>query len=334
MERGSLVVPDGVQVVIKEPKTYHPFSIHYIALLAPFSVFGVLARLGLSALTTYAGQSIFSLAYSQAVGCLIMGFLLELKEPISRYYPPAYTALTTGFCGSLTTFSGWQLDIFKSWLNVDNVHRAPLRDAMDGVCKSVFTISLSLASLFYGMHLAKMVSVYFRAATPPGKSLRTAATILAILVYAATFPAYFLLPRDYRHQATAAMLFSFPGTLTRYVLAIQLNTLVPPFPLGTYAANTVGTALLGIFHVLQSTSNHALSGASCSLLQGLADGYCGCLTTVSTFAAEIAALKTNAHKYRYGLTTWATGQIVMVCLFGALLWAGNIGKSQTCVFDG
>jgi hypothetical protein len=70
--------------IFKEPKTYHPLSFHVIALLMPFSVLGVLARLGLSALATYSGQSIFPLAYSQAVGCLIMGFLLELKEPFSR----------------------------------------------------------------------------------------------------------------------------------------------------------------------------------------------------------------------------------------------------------
>ncbi|KAJ7276465.1 CrcB-like protein-domain-containing protein [Mycena haematopus] len=295
----------------RPPKAFHPLSLHVLALLMPFSVLGVLARLGLTALATYNGQSIFPLAYSQATGCLIMGFCLALKEPISRYYPPAYTALTTGFCGSLTTFSGWQLDIFKSWLNVGNAPRSVLHDVMDGVCKSVFTISLSLASLIF----------------------RDGVLALAVCTYAATIPAYFLLPRDYRHQATAALLFSFPGTLTRYVLSINLNSVVPSFPLGTYAANSFGTALLGTFHVLQSTVHSPLSGASCTMLQALGDGYCGCLTTVSTFAAELATLKTAAHKYRYGLTTWATGQVILVCIFGALLWGGSIEKGQTCVFD-
>ncbi|KAF7352738.1 hypothetical protein MVEN_01240000 [Mycena venus] len=299
----------------------------------PFSVLGVLARLGLTALATYSGQSIFPLAYSQATGCLIMGFCLALKEPFSRYYPPAYTALTTGFCGSLTTFSGWQLDIFKSWLNANNAPRSALHDVMDGVCKTVFTISLSLASLFYGMHLAKEVSPYFCAGPSPGRFLRNTVTVIAVCTYAATIPAYYLLPRDYRHQATAALLFSFPGTLTRYLLSHHLNPALPAFPLGTYAANSFGTALLGTFHVLQSTANRPLSGASCTILQALADGYCGCLTTVSTFVAELAVLKTTGHKYRYGLTTWGTGQVILVCIFGALLWGGNIEKDQTCVFD-
>ncbi|KAJ7047306.1 CrcB-like protein-domain-containing protein [Mycena alexandri] len=317
----------------KQPKSYHPLSFHVLALLMPFSVLGVLARLGLSALATYSGQSIFSLAYAQATGCLIMGFCLALKEPFSRYYPPAYIALTTGFCGSLTTFSGWQLDIFKSWLNSSNAPRSALNTVMDGLSKSVFTISLSLASLFFGMHIATEISPYFRAAPPPGRFFRSAATVLAICIYAATIPAYYLLPRDYRHQATSALLFSFPGTLTRYLLSTHLNAVVPSFPLGTYAANSFGTALLGTFHVLQSTGNRPLSSASCTTLQGLSDGYCGCLTTVSTFVAELSALKTTGHKYRYGLTTFLTGQIILVCIFGALLWGGNIVKDQTCVFD-
>ncbi|KAJ7638875.1 CrcB-like protein-domain-containing protein [Roridomyces roridus] len=299
----------------------------------PFSILGVLARLGLTALSTYSGQSIFSLAYVQATGCLIMGFCLALKEPFSRYYPPAYTALTTGFCGSLTTFSGWQLDVFKSWLNVNNVHRSGLSDVMDGLCKSVFTISLSLGSLLFGMHVANTISPYFYASPPPGKFIRRTLTLLSICMYAATIPVYLLLPHSYRHQATAALLFSFPGTLTRYMLSTSLNAVLPTFPLGTYAANSFGTALLGTFHVLQSTTNRPISAESCTLLQGLSDGYCGCLTTISTFAAEIATLKTAGHKYRYALTTYITGQFILVCIFGALLWGGDIQKDQTCSFQ-
>lgn len=64
------------------PRFYHPFSPAVIALLMPASVFGVLARLGLQALGTYDGRSIFPLAYPQAVGCLIMGIALPLKETI------------------------------------------------------------------------------------------------------------------------------------------------------------------------------------------------------------------------------------------------------------
>lgn len=64
------------------PRVYRPFSPAVVALLMPASVFGVLARLGLQALGTYDGRSIFPLAYPQAVGCLIMGIALPLKDAI------------------------------------------------------------------------------------------------------------------------------------------------------------------------------------------------------------------------------------------------------------
>jgi len=65
-------------------KIYRPLSIHVLALLMPASIFGVLARLGLQALTTYNGQAIFSLAYVQATGCFIMGIGLRMKVPFGN----------------------------------------------------------------------------------------------------------------------------------------------------------------------------------------------------------------------------------------------------------
>lgn len=65
-------------------KIYHPYSIHVLALLMPASAFGVLARLGLQALVTYDGQSIFPLAYVQATGCFIMGVALGMKTPFGN----------------------------------------------------------------------------------------------------------------------------------------------------------------------------------------------------------------------------------------------------------
>ena len=72
----------GAEEGIPLSKIYGPLSFPVIALLMPAAVFGLLARLGTVALTTYNGESIFPLAYVQALGCLIMGFCLRLKEPL------------------------------------------------------------------------------------------------------------------------------------------------------------------------------------------------------------------------------------------------------------
>lgn len=80
----SIDRPPSVAEGLPARKIYHPLSFPVLALLAPASVFGVLARLGLDALTTYPGQSVFSLAYAQTLGCFIMGFALEVREPLGE----------------------------------------------------------------------------------------------------------------------------------------------------------------------------------------------------------------------------------------------------------
>ncbi|KII95132.1 hypothetical protein PLICRDRAFT_99062 [Plicaturopsis crispa FD-325 SS-3] len=296
----------------------------------PASIFGVLARLGLLALTSYDGEAIFPLVYVQALGCFIMGAGLGLKEPIGNFYGPLYTAWTTGFCGSLTTFSSWQLDIFNSWINAERAHRGGLRDAIDGLAKTVFTLVIALASLSFGAQLSSQLRPYLPSLRPPVKAVRYGLTVVAILMYAATIPVYFRLSHKYRHEVTAALLFSFPGTLTRYVLSIKLNPLLKTLPLGTYTANMFGTALIGAFHVLQSTSNPPSPNA-CGLLQGLADGYCGCLTTVSTFAAEVGTLR-EKKAWFYAVTSWLTGQLLLLVILGSSYWAGGVKEQITCKF--
>ncbi|KAG9317390.1 CrcB-like protein-domain-containing protein [Chiua virens] len=312
-------------------KIYRPYSIHVLALLMPASILGVLARLGLEALLTYDGQSIFPLAYVQATGCFVMGISLGMKAPFGNFYGPLYTAITSGFCGSLTTFSSWQVDIFNSWVNSGQFHRSGLSDFLDGLTKTWVTLLLSLASLTFGVYISRAILPYLPALKPPRRHVRYCLTILSILTYAATFPAYFRLPANFRHQATAALLFCYPGTLTRYLLSINLNPRIKHFPLGTFTANMLGTALLGVFHVLQGMP-FPVSPNACSLLQGLGDGYCGCLSTVSTFAAEVDALDGWKASF-YVILSWLTGQLLLLVIMGSSFWAGHVSEQLTCTFQ-
>ncbi|OSD04198.1 hypothetical protein PYCCODRAFT_1407848 [Trametes coccinea BRFM310] len=326
----SIDRPPSEEEKLPPSKIYHPLSFPVLALLMPASIFGVLARLGLQAITTFDGRSIFPLAWVQAAGCLIMGFALGMKEPFGRFYGPLYTAVTTGFCGSLTTFSGWQLDIFTSWINGTGAHRDWFRDAIDGVGKTVFTLAISLSAVSFGAHLSTLVVPICPALPPPSRRIRYTLSALAVCVYAAAFPAYFRLPAAYRHEATAALLFSFPGTLTRYLLSVQLNPRLKLFPLGTFVANTFGTALLGTFQVLQSLpAGDTLSAHSCAILKGLGDGYCGCLTTVSTFAAEVDALD-NRRSWLYVTLSWLMSQILLAVILGPSISAGHVARQATC----
>jgi CrcB protein len=166
----------------------------------------------------------------------------------------------------------------------------------------------------------------------PNRGIQYALTTCSILSYGAVFPTYFLLSADLRHQATAALLFAFPGTLTRYLLSLQLNALVKAIPLGTLTANMVGTALLGGFHIIQNLSNIPVSSNTCAILQGLSDGYCGCLTTVSTFAVEIRGLKLWKGSI-YAFISWAAGQVILLVILGPSFWTSDAKEQMTCRFS-
>jgi fluoride exporter len=185
--------------------------------------------------------------------------------------------------------------------------------------------------VLFGIQLAIIILPHLPVLSPPSQSIRCVLTSVSILTYAAVFPIYFLLSVDFRHQATAALLFAFPGALTRHVLSIQLNTLLKALPLGTFTANSIGTALLGIFHVLQNKSGHPVSSNACALLQGLSDGFCGCLTTVSTFVVEIHDMK-FCKGFRYALVSWTVGQLLLLVILGPSVWSGAAKKQMTCTF--
>jgi len=200
--------------------------------------------------------------------------------------------------------------------------------AVDGIGKIFFTLSISMASLFLGIHIGTTLLPLVPKLRPPSGVVRYVVPIISVLVYGATFPAYFCLSASFRHQATAALLFSFPGTLTRYVLSILLNPRSEVLPVGTLVANEFGTSLLAMFHALQGLRPPVSPGA-CSILQGLDDGYCGCLTTVSTFVSEMRVLGSRKGLL-YGTISIVVGQVLMVLILGSAVWAGGVSSQISC----
>ncbi len=95
-------------------------------------------------------------------------------------------------------------------------------------------------------------------------------------------------------------MFGFIGTSCRYHLSL-LNSNSPNFPIGTFLANVSGTCLLAIITVLSKFVVDYYNIDAQSILFGLSFGFCGCLTTVSTFVNEINDMsQLDAYKYSIG----------------------------------
>lgn len=72
------------------------------------------------------------------------------------------------------------------------------------------------------------------------------------------------------------------GSVLRYIIGKYLNSSANGIPYGTFAANILGSLLIGVILGL-AAKNNALSQNQTLLL---ATGFCGGFTTFSTFAYE------------------------------------------------
>ena len=103
------------------------------------------------------------------------------------------------------------------------------------------------------------------------------------------------------------------GAVLRWQLGIRLNSLFPTVPPGTLAANLVGAYLIGL--AIAFFSSFSALSPEWRLL--IITGFCGGLTTFSTFSAELALL------LQQGRLSWAFGAAVAhVAGSGLMTFAG------------
>lgn len=76
------------------------------------------------------------------------------------------------------------------------------------------------------------------------------------------------------------------GALLRWFLGLKLNSLLPAIPPGTLAANLIGGYIVGL--AIAFFSNAPYLAPEWRLL--IITGFCGGLTTFSTFSAEVVTL--------------------------------------------
>ena len=98
------------------------------------------------------------------------------------------------------------------------------------------------------------------------------------------------------------------GALTRYLTSLYMTrVLAVNLPLATFTVNIIGTFLIGFLYILFVQK----SDLSPALKLALTVGFCGGLTTFSTFSLELFEMVKNAqylHAFVYAILS------VIICL--------------------
>ncbi|KAG6002891.1 hypothetical protein E4U43_001016 [Claviceps pusilla] len=249
---------------------------------------------------------------------------------------PLYIGLATGFCGSLTSFSTFIRDVFLAMSNDLSAPASPATaqgrnggySFMAMVAVVITTVSLSLGGLKLGGHCA-MATERLMPSFPYSTTRRFIDPLFVLLgwgCWAGTVAMAVSPPHEaWRGQAIFALVFSPLGCLARFYLALYLNGKMATLPLGTIAANVTGTAILGMAWDLAHVQSGGILG--CQVLQGIEDGFCGCLTTVSTWVAELNGMRRQS-AYLYGCTSVLVSLAVMILIMGGLRWSDGWSAPQ------
>lgn len=268
---------------------------------------------------------------------------------------PLYIGLTTGFCGCLTSFSTFMRDVFLALSNnllvphepysklslfvLDTGPKAPNGgfSFMAVLAVLVTEIGLSMVGLTVGAHVAIFTSSRLPRIqlTHVRRFLDPLMLVLASLAWIFVICLVILLPHVkndaslwsseiWAGPSLFALAFAPVGCLTRFYISLKLNRRIPSFPLGTFTANIGGTMILGMAFSLQHASigSSGLGGQSligCQALQGIIDGFCGSMTTVSTWVLELSDSK-RKHAYIYGSISVAVGMAMLIIEIGSLWW--------------
>ncbi|SGZ50350.1 CIC11C00000000477 [Sungouiella intermedia] len=350
----ALALPDGFRAdVEKEIPQYsapHPHILRTLASISGGAVWGVLARRGLMQLTEYDGAYLGGVVWANFAACFVMGMAVNSERTwekliddsrrdvmfASKGVIPFYVGITTGFCGTCSSFSSFILEAFNKAANtlpssMDYPNAA--YGIMEALSVFITHIGISVAGFHGGRHLTDAIDKFpirksYLALEYGSSALGLAAYVISI-VLACT--------QDHGTWRLWAFLCIFApwGAMLRFFLSKKLNSQLKNFPLGTFAANTLGCILLAIFTVLargkrgESSRIPLVSSLiGCQVLVGLDDGFCGALTTVSTFVVELFGL-VLIYDYRYGTVLVLTGFGCMILILGSYNWSVGL-TSAVC----
>ncbi|PSS31790.1 Fluoride export protein [Actinidia chinensis var. chinensis] len=360
----------------KEHKKEIPWQLEYISCLIHLSVFGILGKTELKGrrmeeviprladhlgkeeervLTRYLLQKLFgpgvvgatgdqSLLYldlpSNMVGSFLMGWWgVVFKGDISRVSDYLAIGLTTGYLGSLTTFSGWNQKMLD--LSVQGKWVFVVLGFLIGFFLADYSIIFGVKTAQGFKWLLKTLNVLPLSNQSNSISdwkadnfnRQSAVMVVLLLMLGLLWGVSGALEgREFHSGNSGAQLWLACivgpfGVWIRWFLA-RLNGrglgragLLKWVPFGTLTANVSAACVMAALATLKK----AVKTKTCyTVTTGIQFGLLGCLSTVSTFIAEVHAMRESKHPWRayaYALITIVTSFSLGTLIYSVPVWS-------------
>ncbi|KAH6586837.1 hypothetical protein BASA50_000201 [Batrachochytrium salamandrivorans] len=315
------VVCSNIQDTVQDNVRIHPQGplLPILLQLILWSTLGLLIRTGLLHLHAYPIPPVAAIVSPQVVGCLILGWVNRNRTVLAKRSPNLLIGLSVGLCGSITTFSSFALATYQEFSGIGRPMRTPNENILAGFSIIWTTMGMSIVSIMAGAQFSdlfpildflenstlmcsKMDKLQTYTDSTVGKTW--APLGLCAIVYASVVASW--LTGHAPMSLVLGLVLAPVGTLLRFTLS-RFNLLYPPFPVGTFTVNMLGSAfLVGLFFWRASVLSDS---TSCAALIGLMDGFCGCLTTISTFTMELSKLSVR-DGYIYALSSIGISQLL------------------------
>ena len=264
------------------------------------------------------GQSVFLALptfYRTFWAVFFLGYLSQLAT-IKGLKEIVSPCLTSGFCGSLTTLSSWQLHVVSKLLLKGFIFDAFVNTI---VCCSVFYAMFGLGRHAFDATSLKRDSIANLPANMSPIYTRTITTITVLVALTLVIILGVSGGRSGRPQILCALLGSF-GALCRYKLSVYNVTaanFVFPYKY-TLLANICGCSIIFIVNGFAQADLEAIGQGYLwnDLMYAVAVGFCGSLTTVSSFIGELHKLndtktiRDRKRLYTYLITTFFLSQVL------------------------
>jgi fluoride ion exporter CrcB/FEX len=264
---------------------------------------------------------------SNFLGTFVLGFIDILMKT------PNITVLGigVGLCGCWTTFSSWQVSVAKSAVGLDsNVGIETSSEVYAFFSDLLIGISIPICGYYLGKHIGvgfnEKVQTQFPAMNTWIKNNYT--HDMEVLIWCTMLICVCIgvcVGTGFQPNYISFSLLMAPcGALLRYGFGLYLNPLLQGnFFVGTFTSNILGTAILAGITMVQ-LSHTGIHNLSCEALNAVGLGFCGSLTTVSTFVKELVGgtLQKNTFAYFYGFTSVIVAQIICLAVLGG--YASNL----------